>query len=236
MLVDSSIGDKMRTPQLKAGNSVDIIFENEIAKSNAHYLKAVVYDYENDLITISQTSPALNRNFLDRRILVTFLVNIERRLLRFGFPARLIDLIATYQIASGNSVEALQIKKYADPAPVDFRMYFRVRMPSQSDLSLFYKEEKVNLMDISIGGAKFIYSKKYTFRPADMIKCTLIIGATIFNVDAKVRSVRAPSEEGANKNLQHVAVEFNHDNKQMEALLSKAILDIERDLLSKGMF
>jgi hypothetical protein len=232
--VGSSNGEKMQTPKLKAGTSLDIVFENEIMKSNAHYLKAVVYDFENDLITISQTTPALNRNFLDRRILVTFLANIERRLLRFGFPARLIDLIATYQIASGNDVEALQIKKYADPAPVDFRMYFRVRLPSQSDLSLFYKEEKVNLMDISIGGAKFIYPKKYIFRPADVVKCTLIIGSTIFNVNAKVRTVRIPSEAAANKNLQYVSVEFNHDNKQMDALLGKAILDIERGLLSEG--
>ena len=143
----------MQTPQLKAGTRLDIVFENEIAKTNAHYMKALVYDYEDDVITIS---PALNKIFLDRRILVTFLVNIEGRILRFGFPASLINFIATYQIASGNDVEALQIKKYADPEPADFRMYFRVRLPSKSDLSLFLKEEKVNLMDISIGGAKGI--------------------------------------------------------------------------------
>ncbi len=226
----------MQTIQLKAGISLDIIFENEIAKSNAHYLKAVVYDYENDLITISQTSPALNRSFLDRRILITFLASTEGRVLRFGFPARLIDLIATYQIASGNAVEALQVKKYADPEPVDFRMYFRVRMPSQSDLSLFLKEEKVNLMDISIGGAKFTYPKNYTFRPADLVKCTLIIGSTIFNVNAKVRSVTTSREEAANRNLQYVSVEFIPENKKLEASLSKAILDIERELLSEGKF
>ena len=224
----------MRTPQLKAGTNLDIIFENEIDKSNAHYLKAVVYDYEDDLITISQTSPALNRNFLERRILVTFLVNIEGRILRFGFPARLIDLIATYQISSGKDVEALQIQKYTDPSPVDFRMYFRVRLPSQSDLSLFLKEEKVNLLDISIGGAKFTYPKRYIFRPADPVKCTLIIGATIFNVNARVRSVKTPSEVAANKNLQYVSVEFSHDDKKLEASLGKAILDIERGLLSEG--
>jgi len=224
----------MQTTQLKAGISLDIVFENEIMKSNAHYLKAVVYDYEDNLVTISQTTPALNRNFLDRRIMVTFLANIEGRVLRFGFPARLIDFIAAYEIASGNDVEALQVRKYAEPEPVDFRMYFRVRLPSQSDLSLFLKEEKVNLMDISIGGAKFTYPKNYIFRPADLIKCTLIIGTTIFNVNAKVRSVWTPGEEAANKNLQYVSVEFNHDNRNLEASLSKAILDIERGLLSEG--
>ncbi len=224
----------METPQLKAGTRLDIVFENEITKKNAHYMKAVVYDNEDNLITISQTSPALNRHFLDRRLLVTFLLNIEGRILRFGFPARLIDLITNYQIASGNDVEALQIKKYADPEPVDFRMYFRVRLPSQSDLSLFLKEEKVNLMDISIGGAKFTYPKIYIFHPADLIKCTLIIGATIFNVNAKVRSVWTPTTAAANKNIQYVAVEFSHDDKKLDASLGKAIIDIERGLLSEG--
>jgi hypothetical protein len=224
----------METPKLKAGTRLDIVFENEIAKSNAHYLKAVVYDYKDNLITISQTSPALNKSFLKRRIMVTFLVNTEGLLLRFGFPARLIDLISDYEIASGNEVEALQIKKYADPEPVDFRMYFRVRLPSQSDLSLFLKEEKVNLMDISIGGAKFTYPKTYIFRPADSVKCVLVIGETIFNVNARVRSVVTPTTSAANRNLQHVAVEFNHDDKKLEASLGKAILDIERELLSEG--
>lgn len=226
----------MQTPKLKAGGRVDIVFENEIMKSNAHYLKAVVYDYEKDLITISQTSPALNRTFLDRRILVTFLVSIDRHVLRFGFPARLIDCITDYQISSGNNVEALIIKKFAEPEPVDFRLYFRVRVPSESDLSFFFKEEKVNLLDISIGGAKFSYPKKYIFRSGDLMICRLIIGTAIFNVNAKVRSVRASSAEAAIRNLQYVSVEFNHDNKQMDAQLGKAIVDIERNLLSKGMF
>jgi hypothetical protein len=34
----------MQTHQLEAGTRLDIVFENEIMKSNAHYMKAVVYD------------------------------------------------------------------------------------------------------------------------------------------------------------------------------------------------
>lgn len=224
----------MQIPKLKAGSSLDIVFENEIMKGNEHCLKAVVYDYEKDMITISQTSPALNRTFLDRRIRVTFLVNIERRVLRFGFAARLIDHITNYQISSGNNVEALIIKKYGDPEAVDVRLYFRVRIPSESDLSLFFKEEKVNLMDISIGGAKFTYPQRYIFRAGDLVTCTLLIGTAVFNVDAKVRSVSTPGGATANKNIQYVAVGFNHGNKQMDAQLSKAILEMERNLLCKG--
>ena len=224
----------MEVPSLKIGTRVDIVLENEIMKSHAHYMKAVIYDFEEKKIIISQTSPALNRRFLKRRILVTFLVSIERRVLRFGFRARLADLIDNYQIESGKYVEALIVEQFNEPEPVDFRMYFRVRPGSQSGINLFLKEEKVNLIDISLGGAKFTYPKTYIFRPADTIQFKLIIGLTVFNLDARVREVWLPTDSKASRNLQFVSVEFFNLDKQLEASLSKVIIDTERQLLCEG--
>lgn len=221
-------------PSLKVGSRVDIVFENEIMKSHAHYMKALVYDLEKNKIILSQTSPALNRRFLKRRIMVTFLVTIERRVLRFGFPARLADFVADYQISSGKSVEALIIEQYKDPEPIDFRMYFRVTPSSQSDINLFLKEEKVNLIDISLGGAKFTYPRSYLFRPSDTINFKLIIGRAIFNLEARVREVWSPNNNMVNRNLQYVSVEFHHLDKQLEASLGRVIIDTERLLLSEG--
>jgi hypothetical protein len=221
-------------PSLKVGTRVDIVFENEIAKSNAHYMKALVYDFEKNKIILSQTSPALNRHFIKRRIMITFLVTIERRVLRFGFPAVMMDIITNYQIASGTNVEALIVKQYKDPEPVDFRMYFRVRPSSQSNINIFLKEEKVNLIDISLGGAKFTYPKTYLFGSADEVMFKLIIGGAIFSLDAKVHEVWSSDDNVATRNLQYVSVEFHHLNKQLEASLGKAIIDIERQRLSEG--
>jgi len=89
------------------------------------------------------------------------------------------DLIPDYTISSGQTAEALVIKKLNDLEPIDFRMYFRVSPPSETDLRLFLKEEKVNLLDISIGGAKFICSKNYFFRPRDPVKFKLLIGDAV---------------------------------------------------------
>jgi hypothetical protein len=221
-------------PSLKIGTRVDIVFENEIMKSRAHYMKALVYDFENNKIILSQTTPALNRHFLNRRIMITFLLSIERRVLRFGFPAKLINIITDYQIASGKNVEALIVEQYKDPEPVDFRMYFRVKPSSQSDINLFLQEEKVSLIDISLGGAKFTYPKTYLFRPADEVKFKLIIGSAIFNLDAKVHEVWSPNDNIVNRNLQFVSVEFQHLDKQLEASLGKVIIDTERQRLSEG--
>lgn len=224
----------MHKPELKPGMPLDIVFVNELNQPNAHYMKAVVYDCDQNIITLSQTTPSLTTRFLNRRILITFLMNIQNRVLRFGFPAQLIDLIGDYTMSTGHTVEALLAKKTGDPEPTDFRMYFRVKPPSNTDLCLFMEEQKVNLLDISIGGAKFIYPKRYFFRAGDSMTFKLIIGNASFNVDAVVRTVRAPDVTAANSNLQYVSVEFRHDDKTMEAALGRAIMVIERSLLSEG--
>ena len=223
-----------KIPEVKVGTNLDIIFENEINKSNAHFMKALVYDISDRKITISQTSPALNRNFLNRRIMVSFLAKMERRRLRFGFPAKLTDLVDDYKMTSQQIVEALVLKQYSESEQIDFRMYFRISPPAQSDINLLLKEEKVNLIDISLGGAKFICPKDYLLRPADKVKFKLLIGRLVFNLENKVRDVRTPDDVSANKTIQHVSIEFEHNNTQLESALSKSILEIERQLLSEG--
>ena len=224
----------MQKPDIKAGTPLDIVFENEINKPNAHYLKAVVYDCHNDRIIISQTSPALNKHFLNRKVLVTFLLRIENRILRFGFAGLLSDLISDYAMSSEKTTEALLIKKLHPPEPTDFRLYFRVTPPSGTDLSLYLEEKKVSLLDISLGGAKFMYPKSHIFQPGETVKFKLLIAETVFNVDAVVRNVRVPFSSKTPGSVQHVSVEFDHNDKGMESSLGRAIMDIERSLLTKG--
>jgi hypothetical protein len=224
----------MKMPNLKVGTRVDIIFENEIMKSKAHFMKALVYDIDDGKIIVSQTSPALNRHFLNRRIMVSFLAGVDGRNLRFGFPSKLIDMIKDYKIASEQSVEALILQQYKEPEPVDFRMYFRVTPRLQSNISLIYQEEKVNLIDISLGGARFTCPQDYSLHTADKIKFKLLIELSVFNLNAIVREVWVPYDAATNRNLQYISVEFEYDDKQLEASLGKAILEIERQLLSEG--
>jgi hypothetical protein len=225
----------LKTPELKIGTSIDIVFEDEINKSNAQYMQASVYDYEGDNITISQTSPILSRDFLNRRILVTFVGRAEQRVLRFGISALLVDLISDYQIvASRNTVEALILKQYGKPEPVDFRMHYRIKPPSQSGIRFFFNREKIDLIDISLGGAKFACSESPSFLRGNELKLKMIIDSTEFKLEARVRNVSLPHAFSANKNIQYVSVEFEHNNRQLDAALSKAILAIERQMLSKG--
>ena len=214
----------LKTPELKIGTN----------KSNAYFMKALVYDFEDGNIIISQTSPALDRHFLNREVMVSFLARIDRRNLRFGFLARLIDLVNDYKIASGKIVEALVLQQHKESEPVDFRMYFRVKPGLQSDISLILKEEKVNVLDISLGGARFTCPRDYSFRSADKIKFKLLIGNMVFDLDTIVREVWTPYDVSVNGDLQYVSVEFEYYNKHLEAALGKAIIDIERQLLSEG--
>ena len=224
----------MRKPELKPGMPLDIVFENELNKKGAHHMKAVIYDCHQNVVTMSQTHPVLTPDFLNRRIFITFLVNSENRVLRFGFPAKLTELVIQYPLSEGNTVPALLAQKTGDPEPTDFRMYFRVKPPSDSDVCVFMEEQKVNLLDISIGGAQFIYPQRNYFHTGQTTECKLLIGTNSFNVGTVIQTVRDPDTNATSRNLQYVSVEFRHDNKEGEIALGRAIMEIERSLLSKG--
>lgn len=224
----------MIKPDLKIGTRINIIFANEIMTSKAHFMKALVYDIEETGIITSQTTPALDKHFLNRGILVSFLAEKDGRNLRFGFSSRIIDLISDYKIASGQSVEAVVLQQYKKAELVDFRTFFRVTPGLKSDISLIYKEDKVNLIDISLGGTRFTCPLEYTFHNDEEIKFKLLIGQKKFNLDAIIREVRIPYEIESKRNLQHVSIEFTYNDIQLEAALSKGILGIERQLLSEG--
>lgn len=222
----------MKKTDLKAGMPLDVIFENELNTPSAHYMKAAVYDIDDQFVVISQTSPALTGRFLNRRLLITFLVRSDNRILRFGIPALFTELIAAYPMSSGKTAEALRLQKQGQVEPTDFRMYFRVKPPSSADLGLFLEEKKVQLLDISIGGAKFSYSERQFFHPGQNVSFKLVLREAIFNVDAVVRKVQETS--GGSRNLEYVSVEFRHRDRKIETALGGAIMDIERSLLSRG--
>jgi c-di-GMP-binding flagellar brake protein YcgR len=160
---------------------------------------------------------------------------MEKRVRRFGFPATLVDSISNYEIASGKNVDALIIEQSKEPEPVDFRMYFRVKPYLQSNISLVWKGNRVHLIDISLGGAKFSCPRDYLFPSSGPLNFKLTIGRSVFNLTARICSKGTVYDtEATGKELQYVSIEFDHDDKQLEASLGKAIIEIERQLLSQG--
>ncbi len=224
----------MKNSDIKAGQRLDLVFEKEMNEPGAHYLKATVYDVEGGLLTISQTTPALNRRYLNRKLRITYLVRRENRICRFGFPAVFVELIPDYAMASGKTVEALIIRKTGLVESSDFRMYFRVKPPDDSGICLFCDEQKVAVLDISLGGAKFSCPKTVEIHSGQMLELGLLIDAKIFRINGRVRTIGQPENEVAGRNLQFVSVEFVDREPKMEAALGRAILDIERALLSDG--
>lgn len=219
---------------LKVGTGVNIVFENEINKKNAHNMRAMVYDYNNSKVVVSQSSPPLTRNFLNRRVVVTFLADFNKHPSRFGFAAQLIDLKADYQISADKGVEALVLKKLEKIHRVDYRMFFRVKLPSKSNINLYFQNKRVNLINISLGGAKFSYPLTHLFRHGEALDLQLIIDSTAFEMKAKVRNLSHPHEFSVNNTLQYVGIEFEGGNRQLEVALGKAIIEIERQMLSEG--
>ncbi|MEQ8163044.1 MAG: PilZ domain-containing protein, partial [Smithellaceae bacterium] len=125
-------------------------------------------------------------------------------------------------------------KQYEAPELMDFRMHFRIKPPSQNRINLFFQEEKVHLIDISLGGAQFAYPKSCSFLRGDKINIKLTIDGRDFDLQAKVRHIFIPYKYFAQGSIQYVSVEFDYNNLQLETAMGRAIIEIERKLLSEG--
>jgi len=124
-------------------------------------------------------------------------------------------------MSSTKEVEAFVLKQLEKPSQVDFRTHFRIKPLLQSGINLFFKEEKLNLIDISLLGAKFTYQKSHLFHYGDTIKFKLIIDSTEFEINANVCHLSPPHGFSANKALQYVGTKFEHSNRQLDSALSR---------------
>ncbi|MCX5853863.1 MAG: PilZ domain-containing protein [Deltaproteobacteria bacterium] len=153
---------------------------------------------------------------------------------RFGFNGKIADIINDYSLSSSNLVPAIIIKKTSGFRQYDLRMHYRVK-PRLGDhsIALCVGTEKMNLIDISIGGAHFCHKKDHPIEPGKIMKATLYVDGQSFNPDIRTLSVWSPAETGRLPGLEYARVQFFNMDKKCSYALNGKIMVIQRELLSE---
>ena len=128
---------------------MDVIRERITVKDST------VYDVEEPTIILAQTNPPVLKSMLHKEVIVTYLTDT----VRYGFTAELVEFI-DYRLDSGQ-VEALVVKRTGPEKPYSVRMSYRVGPTGQSNLSMSVFANKVDIIDISLGGTKFAYGMPF---------------------------------------------------------------------------
>jgi c-di-GMP-binding flagellar brake protein YcgR len=115
---------------------------------------------------------------------------------------------------------------------MNVRLHFRVQPKLDSGLALHYRGKKVNLLDISLGGARFSLDKSEELELDDPIRLELKIDQKMFDVEASVVRSWLSTLAGRMKKVQFVAVKFLLDNADLEQLLANKMMAVQRQLLA----
>ncbi len=222
------------TAVAKPGLNVNIIFTLDIEKETADVRGAIIYDINGKDVTLSQTNPPVMEKHIGKDISVTYLIKGKNDASRYGFKGKVVNIIKDYNVSSSKTVSAILVERDTGSITYDLRMHYRVKPKSNdASIAIYLGNEKVTLMDISIGGVRFCHKKDCPVEPGNIIKVFLFIDGHRFPLDTRVVSSWLPSNAGRQPDLEHVRLQFLNMDKKCSRLLNGKILAIQREILSK---
>lgn len=216
------------------GLRVEFFYYADYRNENVHVMRTILYDVMGGEMIMAQSSPSLPRESIKKNIVMTYLAKQEGKPVRFGFNAKILDILNDYRIASGEAVSAIVIEQEGPPRHFNIRSYFRVRVPSSSHLNLIINGESATLLDISIGGAMISGPTVNGLNQHDMIKITITFDNQEFNLEGEVLRILSPGT-GNRKDIQLATLKFFNTPRFFESALGKMIFNMERQLLAEDM-
>jgi hypothetical protein len=217
------------TMSLKPGMNAKIVTEVDSIRELIHVRNSVIYDVNDQTITLAQTDPPVPESMINRKVIITYLVRDKEGPVRYGLPASITDLVDDYRLMSTQIVKALVVRRKSDPVPYSVRMFFRVGPTSKSRLEMSIYEKKVNILDISLGGARFSHRRNLRLEEGEVIEVYLDIDGKPYNLHAMVLRTWESDNERLRNELALASVEFVGMPTRLEHILSRKIREIERE-------
>jgi hypothetical protein len=220
---------------IKPGQGVEFMYYADYAKDNIRIMRSVIYDVLDRKLILSQAQQTVPASSLKKEIVVTYLTREQGRAARFGFSAIIVDFMNQYELASAQLVSAIVIERTGASKRFNLRLHYRLKVPSGIGLRLSLGNQRLNLIDISITGAKFSCTKALSLVPHSRIKLTVGLEGRVYNLEAEVLRIWSYENQRSYNDLQFVTVKFLRVGNEVEHFLGKEILRIERQLLAERM-
>jgi hypothetical protein len=215
--------------KIKPGVTVSIIVNIDYQKEIVEIKNSIVHDVKGKRIVVAQTNPHILKTNINKEVYVTYLEKSKEKSVRYGFPAKIIELIKDFEVASQKKTQAIVLLQGGLREPYNLRMFYRHEPPSNSGIDIFVNGNKVSILDISIDGASFSHNNVCPLNTNKEVQVILVIGEKASQIEAKVVRVWQPENEKVKKDLEFVSIRFIDINGQTKKELGKKIWDNERD-------
>ncbi len=217
---------------IRPGQTVKIVLREDVIRERIEARNSITYDVQDKTVILAQTDPPIPPSYMDRRLVITYLHREKGTLERYGFFARLIDMVNDYRLSSGQTQAVILVSQESKVEPYNLRMHFRVEPPGDSGLELRIETQSLHLLDISIGGARFSYARSRRFKTGQMIKVILVIDGEETELSARILRIWEESD----RNLEFLSVQFPYIEQKVADALARKIVDVERRLRFREVF
>jgi len=213
---------------LRPGSKADIVVEIDYKKEKIDVRRSLIYDIIDENIILSQTTPPVTSHYIDRKVMVTYLIRVDNEQVRYGFEGTVSGIIRDYRLTSSESVSAFIVTKQNNPVQFNVRMHFRVKPGIDSGLSLSIAGEKMTIVDISIGGAKVTHRSISNIEARSHVEAVLTIDGEEFPVDALILRLWQTVASKRTPAIEFIVMKFLTLDSGIESTLAKKIREIER--------
>ncbi len=214
---------------IKPGLNIRIVTDIDLTKERIHVRSSIIYDTKGSTITIAQTDPPVLKSTLRKEVVITYLVHDKKGPVRYGFPALVTGFVDNYKLSSSNEVRAVTVSRRTEAQPYSIRMFYRVEPTGKSKLSMTIYDKEVNLLDVSLGGARFSHDKRLNLEDNAMVEAYINVDGATHVLEGRILRVWDGENERFRGELGFAAIEFVNMNKALEHALSRKIREIERE-------
>jgi hypothetical protein len=217
---------------IKPGLSAKIVTDLDVVKERIIVKGSTVHDVQEPVIILAQTQPPILKSMLRKEVIVTYLVKEKGDAVRHGFTAELVEFI-DYALSSGQAAKALVVRRTGPEKPYNIRRFYRVSPSGRSSISMSIFANKVNIIDVSLGGVRISYGQPLDLKPDEIVRTDLKIDERVYALEARILTTWEEEYEGAPRDLRFACAEFVSMSRTAQHALSLKIHDIERESLQR---
>jgi hypothetical protein len=224
---------------LKPGLSISLVIDTNIIREIHDIRTSTLHDIIGKKLIIAQPDPALSAIRLNKALTISFL-NVEGgKPVRYGFRARIVEFVKEYQLSSSQKASAIVFQQQTIPEHYNLRMFYRIQPPSNSGFQISIYDQPMGIINISIGGALISATRsqniEFNFETGQTIKVTLTLDNHQYNLKAQIKRISYPENQRRSNYLVFIAIQFENRTLELDRILGGKILDVQRELHSKGL-
>ncbi len=224
---------------LKPGVSISLVVNTDIIREINDIRTSIIHDIKGDKLIIAQTDPALSTSRQNKTIIISFLTDDRENPVRYGFQAKIIEFIQEYRLSSSQTAPAITVQQKSAPERYNLRMFYRIQPPTDYGLKVSVNGQPMEIIDISIGGAIVsatrAQDREFNFETGKTVKVTLFLDGQNFNLEAQIKRIIFPDDQKWSRELVFIALQFSDRNLELDRFLGGKIIEIQRELRSKGL-